>query len=125
MRSAQPTEIRAVLVDKETFEDIVSQMRGDHGERFELDWCEIDARGFYTPTISLLPPPPRAPWLMRLRRWLDLEAPADGLCGWTRETITTTTGYSGAHEYRMVYRCREPWHHRGGHHSERGEELRS
>lgn len=63
--------------------------------------------------------------LTRIRRWLDLEAPEDGLCTWTHEVVVRFQNYEGVRESRDVYRCRYPWHHKGGHFAPEHESLRS
>jgi len=48
-------------------------------------------------------------------RALDQVPPADGLCTYSTWSITRTDRYDEVRVYKKIYRCREPWHHEGGH----------
>ena len=50
-------------------------------------------------------------WWLRLRRWLGVAAPADGLCRWKTWERTTTTSYSGIRVSTRYFKCVKTWGH--------------
>jgi hypothetical protein len=52
---------------------------------------------------------------LKIRRALDLVAPADGLCHFVQRTWTRETFGDQFRTYDSVMRCQGEWHHTGAH----------
>ncbi len=61
-------------------------------------------------------------WL-RLRRELGVVAPEDGRCTWKHAVTTRHSTYYEVTEETVVWRCREPWRHDGGHIAKREDAI--